>query len=158
MQNMVDCYRNKYPGGYINAVQRTPVYWGHYSIVEAELVCLTELMDSGRNWSYAINMAGSEVMMITNKELVSDISANMGRIHTQSELLPKQDWNRIKYRHKYDSPNRGKRLGKHDPPPFNLTIYKGAKSWRLTRTFVDFLLHHPVAKTFLGEVYKIKMH
>ena len=95
MQNMVDCYRNKYPGGYINAVERIPVYWGHYSIVEAELVCLTELMDSGRNWSYAINMPGSEVMMVTNKEMVSDIRASIGRIHTQSNLLPKQFRDRI---------------------------------------------------------------
>merc|ERR1712126_189094 len=31
----------------------------------------------------------------------------------------------------------------------NLTIYKGAKSWRLPRTFVSFLLTHPVAKTYL---------
>ena len=148
---MVDCYRKKYPGSYINALQRIPVYWGHYSIVEAELVCLTDLMDSGRNWSYAIDMAGSEVMMVTNKEMVAEISANMGRIHTQSNLLPKQFRNRIEYRHKYDSPNRGKRLEKHDPPPFNLTIYKGAKSWRLTRTFVHFLLKHQVAKIFLGK-------
>ena len=148
---MVDCYNNKYPGGYINAVQRIPVYWGHYSIVEAELVCLTDLMDSSRNWSYAINMAGSEVMMVTNKEMVTELIANMGHIHTQSNLLPKQFQDRIKYRYKYDSPNRRKRLEKHDPPPFNLTIYKGAKSWRLTRTFVHFLLKHPVAKIFLSK-------
>ena len=148
---MVDCYRKKYPGGYINAVQRIPVYWGHYSIVEAELGCLTDLMDSGRNWSYAIDMAGSELMMVTNKEMVAELSANMGRIHTQSNLLPKRFRNRIKYRYKYDSPTRGKRLEKHDPPPFNLTIYKGAKSWRLTRTFVHFLLKHPVAKIFLSK-------
>ena len=150
---MVDCYRNKYPRSYINAVQRTPVYWGHYSIVEAELVCLTELMDSGRDWSYAIDMAGSEVMTFTNKEMVAELSANMGRIHTQSFLLSKQQHlsDRILYRHKYDSPFRRMRLEKHDPPPFNLTIYKGAKSWRLTRTFVHFLLNHPVAKTFLGK-------
>merc|ERR1719452_120187 len=36
-----------------------------------------------------------------------------------------------------------------DPIPFNLTIYKGAKSYRLPRQFVDFLLTHPVATTFI---------
>ena len=33
--------------------------------------------------------------------------------------------------------------------PYNLTIYKGAKSYRLPRQFVRFLLSHPVAVTFL---------
>ena len=34
------------------------------------------------------------------------------------------------------------------PVPFNLTLYKGAKSYRLTRKFVEFLLTHPVARAF----------
>ena len=34
--------------------------------------------------------------------------------------------------------------------PYNLTIYKGAKSYRLPRQFVKFLLSHPVALTFLS--------
>ena len=36
-----------------------------------------------------------------------------------------------------------------DPIPFGLTIYKGAKSYRLPRKFVEFLLTHPVATRFL---------
>ena len=36
-----------------------------------------------------------------------------------------------------------------DPVPFGLKIYKGAKSYRLPRNFVDFLLTHPVATRFL---------
>ena len=85
------CYRNRFPGSYIySPAQRVPVYWGHYSIVEAELICLSDLMDNGRNWSYAvnINMAGSEAMMFTNRELVANISANMGRLYTESFPLP----------------------------------------------------------------------
>ena len=35
------------------------------------------------------------------------------------------------------------------PIPYNLTIYKGAKSYRLPRQFVQFLLSHPVTTTFL---------
>ena len=34
------------------------------------------------------------------------------------------------------------------PVPFNLTLYKGAKSYRLPREFVEFLLIHPVARAF----------
>ena len=146
--------QNKIPYIYFPA-QSVPVYWGHFSIVEAELFCLTDLMttlmDNGRDWSYAVDMAGSEVMMYTNRELVANISANMGLLYTESFILPEGNQFRIKFQHKYDDPDRGQQLGDHDLPPFNLTIYKGAKSWRLPRKFVTFLLNHPVAKTYLGE-------
>ena len=56
------CYRIRFPGAYIySPAQSVPVYWGHFSIVEAELFCLTDLMttlmDNGRDWSYAVDMA-----------------------------------------------------------------------------------------------------
>ena len=35
------------------------------------------------------------------------------------------------------------------PAPYNLSIYKGIKSYRLPRQFVQFLLFHPVALEFL---------
>ena len=38
---------------------------------------------------------------------------------------------------------------RQDPVPYNLKIYKGAKSYRLPRKFVEFLLTHSVAKSFL---------
>ena len=40
--------------------------------------------------------------------------------------------------------------GAPDAVPFGLTIYKGAKSYRLPRSFVEFLLTHPVATRFLA--------
>jgi len=39
-------------------------------------------------------------------------------------------------------------VGSQDPPPFNLTIYKGRKAWKLPRSFVKFLLTHPVVHQF----------
>jgi hypothetical protein len=36
-----------------------------------------------------------------------------------------------------------------DPIPFGLAIYKGSKSYCLPRQFVDFLLTHPVATSFI---------
>ena len=45
--------------------------------------------------------------------------------------------------------NLGIAKGAPDPIPFGLTIYKGRKSYRLPRQFVDFLLNHPVATGFI---------
>lgn len=41
MLNILNCYRMKYPDSYIQPSNRsTAVYWGQFSIVEAELFCL----------------------------------------------------------------------------------------------------------------------
>merc|ERR1711879_1030190 len=85
IENIMRCYRSKYPGTYIYASsQSASVHWGTFSIVEAEMNCLTDLLASGRTWSYATNMAGSEVMMLTTKEMVVNISDNIGEIFVES--------------------------------------------------------------------------
>ena len=151
LENMMACYRSKYPGSYIfSSSQSVSVRWGQFSIVQAELNCLKDLMNNGRSWSYALDMAGSEVMLLTNRELVTNLSANIGQIHTESFPMPKYNLNRIQRKFKLDLKNRLRPFGHHTPPPFNLTIYKGAKAWRVPRTFVEFLLNHPVAQEFIG--------
>ena len=56
------------PGTYIYpAREAVAVHWGHFSIVEAELSCLQDLLHNNRSWQYALDMAGSEVMMFTNR-------------------------------------------------------------------------------------------
>ena len=74
MENILACYREKYPHSYIwTASKQIPVYWGHYSIVQAEFNCLLDLFNNslkvGKPWVYALNLAGSEIMTYTNKEL-----------------------------------------------------------------------------------------
>ena len=104
--NMMECYRQKYPGSYIHPASKvgwkykllcwrsslTPPYvqysqaqdvrWGEFSIVQAELNCLQDLLDSGRNWSYALDLAGSEVMLLTNRELVQRLDSKAQTIYT----------------------------------------------------------------------------
>ena len=40
----------------------------------------------------------------------------------------------------------------YPPAPYNLTHYKGIKSYRLPRQFVSFLLTHPVARDYIDWV------
>ena len=152
MENILKCYRDKYRGTCIKqSSQSVPVYWGHFSIVEAELLCLKDLLNTGRNWSFVLNMAGSEVMLLTNRELVANLSANLGEIYTESFPLPDHNLDRIKYKFKFDLKHRLRRFGSHALPPFNLKIYKGAKAWRVPRLFVEFLIDHPIAQEFIGK-------
>ena len=65
---MLGCYRQRHPETYIYpAREAVAVHWGHFSIVEAELSCLRDLLHNNRSWQYALDMAGSEVMMFTNR-------------------------------------------------------------------------------------------
>jgi len=151
LENIMTCYRNKFSDSWIfSSTVSESVIWGHYSIVQAELNCLNDLMENNRAWSYALDMAGSEVMTFTNRELVANLSANLGEIYTQSNPMPYYNVDRVKWKAVLKN---GKvqitdiPLG---PIPFNLTVYKGAKAWKLTRKFVQFLLTHPVATEFLG--------
>ena len=76
VQNLIKCYKEKYPDTSIARSSRSvPVYWGHFSIVEAELICLEDLLNNNKNWKYATNLAGSEVMLFSNEELVKNLSS-----------------------------------------------------------------------------------
>ena len=141
------------------------MYWGHSSIVEAELLCLSDLLNNNRSWHYAINLAGSEMMTLTNKELVARLSPEPTRIHVSSFPFPaKMRWRvEQKYELREEAVFNPDAQFPHDqlmrmvevvdpeyaPPPYNLTLFKGIKSYRLPRVFVEFLLTHPVAREFL---------
>ena len=118
-------------------------------------------MTNNRSWEYALNMAGSEMMMLTNRELVANISSYPGKIFTESYLMPEKQSNKTKYKWVAEEPLSPdhwpiiKKIAPNDPPPFNLTIYKGAKAWKAPRAFIKFLLEHHVAKTYLGRYYQV---
>ena len=105
VKQILYCYNKKFPEGNIfRSSQSVPVYWGHYSIVEAELICLTDLMDLDHDWKYAVNMAGSELMLFTNKELVRNLSALPdSEIYVESFPMPQENMHRIKRKYSFDS-------------------------------------------------------
>lgn len=46
------------------------VHWGEYSLLEAELSCLRQLLDKFSSWKYYINLMGREFPLRTNRQLV----------------------------------------------------------------------------------------
>ena len=100
VRNMVKCYKEKYPESSIALSSRSvPVYWGHFSIVEAELICLEDLLNNNKSWKYATNLAGSEVMLFSNEELVKNLSSTTKpEIYVESCVL---DAGHSRYSQKY---------------------------------------------------------
>ena len=156
--NMLECYRRRFPGSYIYpATMSYDVYWGHFSIVEAELICMRDLLTNGRNWSYVLNMAGSEVMLATNLELVNILSQQEGERFASSFPMP-EEWKiaRVVKKTNYEDPVKLGRLGRQEPPPHNISLYAGGKSWALPRHFIQFLTDQPLVEDFLGGKYVVE--
>ena len=65
-ENILGCYRQRYPATFISSAQKNiAVYWGHWSIVQAELNCMKvrwsvkffiNRCDSGDQWSMIIQI------------------------------------------------------------------------------------------------------
>ena len=171
VDNILKCYQQTYPQTYIHkANDNIPVFWGHFSIVEAELNCLRDLYYNGHQWRYALDLAGSEIMMKTNRELVRFLKKTDGAIHTKAvNMMTYSEELKERIKYKYHFPNVDKRIEEKgeakflryvnrtlaDPIPFNIEVYKGRKCWQIPRAFVKFVLEHPVALKFIGMI-KIK--
>lgn len=54
------------------------VYWGEYSLLEAELACLRQLLDDYPTWRYYVNLMGREFPLRTNRQLVEIFKAYNG--------------------------------------------------------------------------------
>ena len=101
-------------------------------------------------------------MMWTNKEIVKHLQQFPGEIHTESFPLPAGNRFRVEHKYKlrddiaFNADHAGPMVeveeDQYPPPPYNLILYKGIKSYRLPRQFVTFLLTHPVARDYIDWV------
>ena len=60
------------------ASKRINVQWGYYSVLEADLVCLEDLVTKHRKWKYFINLTGQEFPLKTNWDIVKILTAYNG--------------------------------------------------------------------------------
>ena len=166
IQQIVSCYKLAFPDTNIFiSSEAVGVYWGHFSIVQAEIICLRELHALDVPWKYALNLGGSDQMLYTNQELVTMLSSTeQPEIYVESFELPDFHFYRIESKWELDVPpgfnpddaaggntpmrQKDKETDPLQPVPFGIKIYKGKKSYKLPRSFVTFFLEHPVAQEF----------
>ena len=64
------------------------------------MICLSDLLALDLDWKYAVNMAGSELMLFTNKELVRNLSTSSNpEIYVESFPMP--EGNKYRYENKF---------------------------------------------------------
>ena len=132
------------------------VYWGHHSIMDAQMACLAELAHSDiRNkykWKYAINLCGTELPLRTNREIVRVLKPLYQQGLSVIELKYMDDRSKRRFRHKYVLNNETELMSETsssmDPTPYGIEIRKSNNFIAANDSFVNFLLYSHVAQEF----------
>ena len=60
-------------------------------------------MSLKQDWKYAVNLAGSEMMLFTNKELVKNLSISLDDIYVESFPMPDGNMFRVENKYEFDA-------------------------------------------------------
>ena len=118
------------------------VRWGHHSIMDAQMLCLKELVSRRESqpepakWKYVINLCGKEFPLATTHEIVSKLTKLNG---SASFMTARTDKNRVS-----NWRLKGKTI------PHNFVYYKSMTYGAISYTFAHFLLTNDTAQ----ELYK----
>ena len=114
-----------------------PVEWGQHSIMDAQMICLKDLLElrerqsEQSKWKYVVNLCGKELPLATNHEIVSQLIKLNGSSAIAPYLVN-------------DTESLGRLKGKI---PFNLPYYKSSNYLGLSYDFASFLFTNSTAIT-----------
>ena len=133
------------------------VVWGHISVLQAELNCMEDLLDSSVPWKYLITLVAQDFPLYDNKGIVQGLKQLNGLNNIESYVMPEHFAYRADFIWELHNTGQGvEHLGYRmdstwkpkPPPPHNIKIMKGWNHIAATRKFVDFVLHDKVASDF----------
>ena len=74
VQKILSCFSNVFV-----ASQIFKVYWGRFSVLQSDLICMKDLLKRSKTWKYFINLTGQEFPLKTNNELVEMLRKLTGK-------------------------------------------------------------------------------
>ena len=127
--------------------QLVKVTYMHFSMVEAQMLCMRELSTTYKHWQwkYAMILCGKELPFSTNRVIVESLQSLKGASLVDVRSIPVREyWDRFNYFYK---PNQQKgKLYKDkkrtDYLPWNVLIYKSSNYISASRKFVHFLFEN----------------
>ena len=185
--NLVRCYSNKTNHGKIfvlSEIDSFSVHWGGKTVLEADLKCLSKLLELNRQrshtlrWSHSVSIAGSELPIVTYSTFSNTIDRKLGPnlSSVESFRMPKGNYFRIS---KEQKKNRKLFLdGRQKDNVFELSIplnrhsnsttaqisslnqtiqfklFKGIRNVILSFEDAKFLLNHKIARALLHWISK----
>lgn len=133
IQAMIRCLPNVFI-----SVSSADVSWGRFSLVQAQLYCMEELLQSPVQWKYYISLVGQDFPLYENKQIVQALQSLNNFNNIESFPMPEIDLKR-----------RFRGVGK-PPSSYNISsVYKGATHIIAIKEFVEFVLHSKVGKDFI---------
>lgn len=134
------------------------VIYPHISILQAQINCMSDLMDVSKKWKYFINLVGQDYPLYGNGQIVKALQGLNGLNMIESFHHPKHLRDRTEYAREvrksvfwgrnHDLYELVETSVKKPPPPHNITLLKGANHITATREFIYYILHNQVAKDF----------
>ena len=77
---LIGCYKANFPKVSIFEPEQThSIYWSDYSLLQADFVCMTELLKRNKKWSHFLNQAGT-VMPQLNIQQMASFVLNVGEV------------------------------------------------------------------------------
>ena len=124
------------------------VVWGHFSVVQAQLNCMTELLESSVDWKYYINLIGQDFPLYDNRQLVAALRKLNNTNSIESFPMPEHNQGRTKTSHKLTGNEMLDTGVPKSSPPNNIQIYKGSTHVVATKEFVHFVVNSQIGKSF----------
>ncbi|GCB79362.1 hypothetical protein scyTo_0020199 [Scyliorhinus torazame] len=151
MNNLAKCIPNVFIASKLELV-----HYAHISRLQADLNCLSDLLQSSVQWKYVINLCGQDLPLRSNFELVSELKKLSGRNMLESMKPSDIKKERFMYRHELqDIANEEGRMPfktnvLKEPAPHNIKVFTGSAYFVLSYDFVKYISHSTVAKEFLA--------
>ena len=139
---------NCFPNVFVASTLKEYIY-ASFSAVEADLQCMRDLLNSTVHWKYFLNVAGTELPLKTNLELVTILKLMNGT--NDIEQYPFQPYHMVRYRNlHYVFGDRMvmSNLRKADFQK-NVTLYKGSAYNSFSRQFIEWVLSDKLAQSFI---------
>ena len=87
-RKLTNCYNSHYGEHNIVMMPPMPLVWGHSSLLEADLNCLSKLLEESGSWKYYVNIAGSEYPLMKNVQLIDKLLEIENDVGFMEIMLP----------------------------------------------------------------------
>lgn len=124
--------------------------WGGYSLVDAELRGMAQLLEMGADWKYFINLSGQDFPLKSQGYIADFLTRNAGKqfIRALDQRVVRPDTvNRLSH-HFVEAFSRIFRTGVPRPFMADVIPYIGTQWKAVTRVFCDFVCNDPAAAPY----------
>ncbi|XP_061578614.1 beta-1,3-galactosyl-O-glycosyl-glycoprotein beta-1,6-N-acetylglucosaminyltransferase 3 [Cololabis saira] len=146
-QSAVKAIVSCFPNVFIASKLERVVY-ASWSRVQADLNCMSDLLDSPVPWKYLLNTCGTDFPVKTNREMVMTLKALNGRNSMETEATNGYKKGRWQYHHNVtDSVTRTD--VKKSPPPISSPMFSGNAYIVASRAFVEHVKQDKEVQTLM---------